>query len=475
SKQAIDSCYFGPFTSAKFARRQIKDLQKIFKLRNCADSTFSNRSRPCIEYQMKHCSAPCVSFISQSDYKQEIDRAKEYLTSEKKQLKRILNQQMKQHAKKLEFEEAHELKKRILALNALEEENNISSIPITLDILHISLRDFKTGIAVLSVREGKLQSTKTYFIDEDKRDDIEQLIQSIIFHYYQSVNQLPKTILILNKIKTSKLISRALSQKFSKKVRVILNIPRHANSFAALARLNSKQVIANYSTKPPIYQTHFEELLKTFKLTATDISIECLDISHHSGSYAKAGIAHLNVHGPQKNKYRTYKIPKTIAGNDVGSIKFAVEKRLQQKNKAPLVLLIDGGELQLQAALSAHNHSRTLILAIKKGSNRKSLTETIYSNEGQENININSKLFCLLTKARDEAHRFAIRANRSAKSKSIRGSKLDTINGIGPKRKMNLLKKFKSIDAIINASSKELKEISGITPKIIKAIKALKS
>ena len=158
----------------------------------------------------------------------------------------------------------------------------------------------------------------------------------------------------------------------------------------------------------------------------------------------------------------------------MGSIKFAVEKRLQAKNLPPTVLLIDGGELQLKAALSAKNNSRTFILAIKKGSKRKALTETIYSLKGHENIKINSKLFILFLKIRDEAHRFAIKSNRSAKSKSIRGSKLDTIEGIGPQRRMALLKKFKSIDAIINATSKELKDISGITPKIIKAIKALK-
>lgn len=474
SKHAIDACYFGPFTSAQFARNQIKDLQKIFKLRNCADSTFSNRSRPCIEYQMKRCSAPCVNFISQNNYLQEIDRAKEYLTSEKKQLKKVFYEQMRNHANKLEFEEAEKFKKKISVLNTLEDESRITSTSATLDILHFSLSDGKTGAAVLAVRGGKLQSTKTYFIDEDKKDDIEELIQGTIFHYYQSINQLPKKILILNKIQSSNLISKALTKKFSKDVKVILNIPRHVNSFVALAKLNSKQVITNYFTQSPIYQAHFDELRKAFKLNNAHLSLECLDVSHHNGSHAKAGIAHFNHHGPQKSKYRTYKIPKTYAGNDVGSIKFAVEKRLQAKNLPPSVLLIDGGELQLKAALSAKNHSKTTILAIKKGSKRKALTETVYSLNGLENIKINSKLFNLLLKTRDEAHRFAIKANRSSKSKSIKGSKLDTIVGIGPQRRMALLKKFKSINAIIDATHQELREISGITPKIINAIKALK-
>ena len=474
SKQAIDACYFGPFTSAKFARSQIKDLQKIFKIRNCADSTFSNRSRPCIEYQMKRCSAPCVSFISQSEYTQDIDRAKEYLTSEKKQLKKAFNQRMKQHANNLEFEEAEELKKRIVALNALEDESKIASITIALDILHICLEDQKTGIALLAVREGKLQSSKTYFIDEDKRDDIEQLIQGTIFHYYQFKNQLPSKILILNKIQTSNLISKALKQKFSKEVKIILNTPSNVKSFAALARLNSKQTINNYLSKSPAFETHFNELQKAFKISDRNITLECIDISHNSGSFAKAGIVHFNPHGSIKSKYRTYKIPKSFAGNDVGSIKFAVEKRLQVENAPPGVLLIDGGKLQLKAALSAKNHSRTILLAIKKGSKRKLLTETIYSQMGEESININSKLFKLLLKARDEAHRFAIKANRTSLNKSIRNSKLDTIHGLGSKRIKLLFLKFKNVKDILKSPVSELIKIKGINEKMALEIKKLK-
>ena len=441
SKHAVSGDYYGPFTSAKLVRDQLKELQKIFKIRNCADSTFANRSRPCIEYQMKRCSAPCANLISQSDYLQEVERAKKYLVSERKQIKKVFQQQMNKHSNKLEFEEADELKKRILAINALEDESNLASNQITLDILHFMLEHSKTGIAVLAVREGRLQSTKTYFIDEGIRDDIENLIQGTIFQYYQSVNQLPKKILILNKIQNPNLISKALSQKFLKEVKVILNTPRHAYSYAALAKLNSKQAITNYSTKDLFYKDHFNELRKAFKITISDLTLECLDISHHSGTNARAGIAHFNASGPNKSKYRTYKIPRDLAGNDVGAIKFAVEKRLHIKNTPPAVLLIDGGEMQLKAAISAKNHTRTTILAIKKGSKRKLLTETVYSQQGQEDIKIDSKLFRLLLKARDEAHRFSLKANHAAKLKSIRISKLDTIHGLGPKKITMLLNK----------------------------------
>jgi len=475
SKQAINACYFGPYTSAKLVREQIRSLQKIFKLRNCSDSTFSNRSRPCIEFQMKRCSAPCVNYISSSNYLQEIDRAKLYLTSEKKQLKKVFHRKMSFHADKLEFEEAAEFKKRIAILKHLEAESKISTIPITLDILHFSLDNKQIGVALLAIRDGKLQSTRTcYFKDIYQKDDIEELIQSIVIQHYRSINQLPKKILILNKILTSNLIEEALYKKFLRRVRIIFTASGHVKSFAEIAKLNSKQAIHNYSAKPPLYEEHFKELSRVFKISYSNISLECLDISHHSGSKPKAGLAHFNIYGPQKKYYRTYSIPNSFGGNDIASIKFAVEKRLQLKNAPPSILLIDGGILQLNAALLAKNNSRTIILSIKKGSKRKSLTETIYSKEGNEDININSRLFSLLIKARDEAHRFAIRANRIAKSKSIKSSKLDTILGIGPHRKMLLLKEFKSIDAIIDAPPGELIKFKGITDKVIESIKALK-
>ena len=188
----------------------------------------------------------------------------------------------------------------------------------------------------------------------------------------------------------------------------------------------------------------------------------------------KAAIVRFTEKGADKTHYRAYNIPKYLGGNDAGSIIYALNKRLQHKNKPPSVILIDGGTQQLNASKKANNHQKICFLAMKKGYKRKALSETIYSLDGQEEISIRSDLFALLTKARDEAHRFAIKANRSANLKSIRGSKLDTISGIGPLRRTMLLQKFKSIDAIINAPVDTLISIAGITPKIAKEIKSLK-
>ena len=198
SKQAIDENFYGPYTNARLVRDQIKELQKIFKLRNCSSSTFSNRSRPCIEYQMKRCSAPCVNLISKTDYAEDISSAQKYLTSEKKHIKKILKEKMRRHSELLEFEEADRYKKRLDSIISLEDETSINIHPLDIDIWHGSF-EHKTGLAKISVRDGKVRSTKTYLIDSDATSEIDSVFRRAIFHNYLHKSQIPNKILLLIK------------------------------------------------------------------------------------------------------------------------------------------------------------------------------------------------------------------------------------------------------------------------------------
>jgi excinuclease ABC subunit C len=474
SKQAVTEDYYGPYTSAKLVRDQLKELQKIFKLRNCADSTFANRSRPCIEYQMKRCSAPCVDFISKEDYLEDISAAKQYLTAEKKQLKKILTKKMELHSNKLEFEEAEHFRKRLHSILALEEEAAVSIKPITIDVWHASFTKDATGIAKLSIREGKIQATKTYFLKDNHSENIDIMFQRVLFHHYRFVHHLPPKLYIANALKETNLLEQGLQKKFVTSITLLSKAPAGGSSFIKLAKLNSSQTILNQKPKPAKFANAFRELQKLCKLNKTELILDCIDISHHAGENPKAAIVRFTENGADKRFYRAYSIPKNLGGNDTGSIIFSLNKRLKKKNLPPSVILIDGGTQQLNAARKARNLNQISLLAIKKGSKRKALTETIYSSMGQEEIPIRSELFILLTKARDEAHRFAIKANRHAKQKSIKESKLDTIVGIGPKRKMLLLKMFKSIDAIIKSPIEKLMKIPGITYDIARAVKSIK-
>ena len=458
SKQAIDENFFGPYTNARLVRDQIKELQKIFRLRNCSASTFNNRSRPCIEYQMKRCSAPCVNLISKSDYAEDISGAKRYLTSEKKQIKKILKEKMQRHSELLQFEEADRYKKRLDSITSLEGETSISIHPLDIDIWHGSFQQ-KTGLAKVSVRDGKVRSTKTYLIDSDESSAIDNVFRRAIFHNYLHKNQIPNKILIANRILERGLLQEALEKTFNKKINIFIRAPKGSKSFLDLAKLNSKQTLINSENQEPPMKPAFDELIQKFKLNIINPVLDCVDISHHSGSNPKAGIIRLNINGPDKKLYRAYNLPKKLGGNDPGSIAFAINKRLERKHEKPNILLVDGGKTQLNAITSKIKNTDILILAIEKGSQRKSLTENVYSINGQESIEVNSRLFNLLIRARDEAHRFAIKANRKAKRMNMKVSILDSIRGIGPKTKERLFNEFKSINAILNSDINYLQKI----------------
>ena len=474
SKQAIDENFFGPYTNARLVRDQIKELQKIFRLRNCSNSTFSNRSRPCIEYQMKRCSAPCVDFISKSDYAEDISSAKRYLTSEKKYIKKNLKEKMQRHSELLQFEEADRYKKRLDSITSLEGETSISIHPLDIDIWHGSFQQ-KTGLAKVSVRDGKVRSTKTYLIDSDESSAIDNVFRRAIFHNYLHKNQIPNKILIANRILERGLLQEALEKTFNKKINIFIRAPKGSKSFLDLAKLNSKQTLINSENQEPPMKPAFDELIQKFKLNIINPVLDCVDISHHSGSNPKAGIIRLNINGPDKKLYRAYNLPKKLGGNDPGSIAFAINKRLERKHEKPNILLVDGGKTQLNAITSKIKNTDILILAIEKGSQRKSLTENVYSINGQESIEVNSRLFNLLIRARDEAHRFAIKANRKAKRMNMKVSILDSIRGIGPKTKERLFNEFKSINAILNSDINYLQKIRGVDQRIANEIKKLKS
>ena len=469
SKQAIDENFYGPYTNARLVRDQIKELQKIFRLRNCSNSTFSNRSRPCIEYQMKRCSAPCVNLISKSEYAEDVSSAKRYLTTEKKHIKKILKEKMQRHSELLQFEEADRYKKRLHSIISLEDEASINVHPLDIDIWHGSF-EHKTGLAKISVRNGKVRSTKTYLINSDASSEVDNVFRRAIFHNYLHKNHIPSKILIANKISERKILQEALEKIFNMKINIFVKAPKGSKSFLDLAKLNSKQILINSEKKEPPMKLAFDELMEKFKLDIVNPSLDCIDISHHSGSNPKAGIIRININGLDKKLYRAYSLPKELGGNDPGSIAFAINKRLKKKNENPNILLVDGGKQQLKALIPKIENKDIYLLAIEKGSQRKALTENIYSINGQESIDVNSKLFNLLIRARDEAHRFAIKANRNAKRANMQVSILDSIRGIGPKTKERLFNEFKSINAILNASINHLQNVKGVNERIANEI-----
>jgi excinuclease ABC subunit C len=471
NKHPINEDYYGPFVSAKFARQQIKDLQKLFKLRNCSDSTFNNRSRPCIEYQMRRCSAPCVGYIGKNSYLEDVLNAQKFLTSERKQLKKIFKDQMKKYSDKLEFELAEEYKQKIKALELIEQETKISAKSIDLDIFSVAFKNKSTGLALLGVRGGKAQTTRTYFFKEDFKNNLDNLFQRVCFACYQNKSQIAHKLLINAQIRHLKVLEDALSKKFNKKIKILSSKNKHNSQFLRLANLNAEQAIINKLKTNEKYKDHFAEIRKLINTNQINPTLECIDISHHSGGFAKAAVVHFSEKNKEPKNYRTYNIPNELAGNDTGSIEYVVNKRLSKNKVHPSYILIDGGKNQLNAALKARPFNTvTTILSIAKGAKRRRLTETIFTENGQIEVSQTSEAITLLLLARDEAHRFAIKANRFSKQKSMKFSILDRINGIGPRRKEILYKKFKSLKNIMSSSLDEIAELPSFSRRIAKLI-----
>ena len=475
SKHAVSKNFFGPFISAQAVKSTIKDLQKIYQIRNCSDTTFSNRSRPCIEHQMQRCSAPCVDLISEISYQSDIISSQHYLTSTGKETKSLMTSQMLKLAEQQEFERANEIKKRIRSLNLLHQEQSFNSSLVSVDFFSCVSKLERTGASVLSVRDGRIRGTKTHYLKGNQLHDIDDLFQSLIFSYYQNSFSLPQKIILNAKPSNIGLIKQAVKLKFGKKISISSNISSDMRKVAKLGKLNANQVIENRVSQSDRYSLAMKDLFLNLGLMDKNFTIEGFDVSHHGGQNAVASAVRFSSNGPEKKHYRLFNIPNELSGNDTGSMKHVLERRINKASSNPLpdIILIDGGKLQLDTALktfSALTQKSPMILSIVKGSKRIRSTETILSKDGIVEMPSDSPGFVLLQQIRDESHRFAITSNRKKKNKSIKKSSLDSIRGLGPKKKKDLMKHFKSVKSIKSASVEDLCKVSGISIKLAQEI-----
>src|SRR6056300_776535 len=383
SKHAVSKNFFGPFISAQAVKATIKDLQKIYQIRNCSDTTFNNRSRPCIEHQMQRCSAPCVNFISEVSYQADIISSQHYLSSSGKKTKSLMTAKMHKLAEQQEFERAQEIKKRIRSLDLLQQEQSFNSSLVSVDFFACVSKLDRTGICILSVRDGKIRGTKTYYLKGNQLHDIDSLFQSLIFSYYQNSFSLPKKIIFNIKPSNLSIIKQAVKLKFGKQISISASINSNVRKVAKLGELNANQVIENRVNQADKYLLSINDLASHLALkNKKNLTIEGFDISHHSGKNAVASAVRFSSHGPEKKHYRLFNIPNEFSGNDVGSIRHVLERRIKKKSTNPLpdIVLIDGGKLQLKIALSTFSvlaKKLPMVLSIVKGSKRVRSTETI--------------------------------------------------------------------------------------------------
>ncbi len=478
TKKGVDKKYFGPFVSSEAVKKSIKEIQKIFRLRNCSDNTFANRTRPCIEFQMKRCSAPCVQKINKVDYFEDITSAKSFLSSSDTRTIERLTKDIEKAVSKLEFEKAAEIRDRLNRINIIKEEQSVVTMAGDIDIFSISSEMSYLGISIIVVRNGKIRGTKTHLIKQAHYNSLDEVYQSAIFNFYDSQIDIPNKILCAYELKNKKILEEMFITKHKIKVKLIHSPNRSIRPIFNLCKLNAMQVIKNHISKEDKYTFAFNEL-GNFIGQKNINKIEAYDVSHISGENGVASCVVFSKTGPNKKDFRLFNIPNELSGNDTGSLQHVLERRIKyflDSNIRPDLLLIDGGKSQLkfaQSVIKKSDYSNLKVLSIVKGVGRLRATETIISEDGIVEFEKKSKAFLLLQEIRDESHRFAIQSQRNKKRKSVRKSELDEINGIGGILKTRLLKRFKSVSKIKEASLQELMTVKGINEKIASEVKKI--
>ncbi len=475
TKKAVDEKYFGPFISSYAVKKSIKEIQKVFKLRNCSDNTFASRSRPCIEYQMRRCSAPCVGHITKNQYAEDLIEAKNYLTSSDSETIKRLEREIELFSYRLEFEKAATARDKLKRINIIHQEQSVTTKAKDIDIFSVAEDSGYLGICTVVVRKGKIRGTKTQLVKRGYYESINAVYESALINFYNINLDIPKKILTTENVSSSSIISKAIFKKNKISAKIISTPSRDIKPIFKLCKTNAKQVITNHLSKEEKYTFAMNELKKALGMKVLT-KIEAYDISHLYQEHAVASCVVFSNKGANKDKYRLFNIPKNLAGNDIGSLEHAVSRRLKyyaDESIKPDLLLIDGGKTQLKfvnSIIKNSKHPNVKVISIVKGANRVRATETILSDEGIIEINKYSKGYLLLQEIRDESHRFAITAQRKKKKQSIKKSFLDQISGIGPVTKKNLLKEFKNIKNIKAAKMSELMTIKGINEKIANEI-----
>ncbi len=475
-----DGRYLGPYPSSGAVRESLSLMQKIFRIRNCEDSVFAHRTRPCLQYQIQRCSAPCVGYISEADYRRDLEHAVMCLEGRSEQVTSELTEAMETASRDLAFEDAARLRDQVQHLRQLQQRQFVDTEGGDADIFAVAEREDSLCISVLAVRQGRLLGARHHKPGNSLGLAAGDLLAEFISQYYLGQGrEIPREVITSLPLADADILESALAARAERRVRLAYSVRGHRHQWLELARTNAEQQLAGQLASQAQLTHRFDALRDALALSQAPQRLECFDISHSHGEATVASCVVFDQNGPRKSDYRRFNIEGVAAGDDYAAMRQALSRRFRRlaegEGVTPDILLVDGGKGQLNQArdvLSELGLEHVLLLGVAKGTTRRAGLETLFVETVDRTLDLDgaSPALHLIQHVRDEAHRFAITGHRNRRDKTRRSSTLEDIEGIGPKRRRELLRFFGGLQGVKQASREELARVPGISATLADTI-----
>jgi len=470
--------YFGPYPDAGAVRESLHLLQRMFRVRQCQDSFFRNRSRPCLQYQIKRCNAPCVGLISPQDYAQDVHHTVLFLEGKSSALNDELVEKMEQAASSLDFEQAAVFRDQIASLRRVQERQYVSGESGDLDIVACVLSGGLACVQVFFVRKGVNLGNKIFFPKIPADSSHEDVLSAFIAQYYLA-HPVPEKILMNCEPEGEAVLAEVLSEKAGRKVVLAHRVRGEKARWLQLGVQNAEQALAARLSSQAGMSRRLQLLQQVLRLDELPSRIECFDISHTQGEGTVASCVVFDREGPRKSDYRRFGIRDIVPGDDYAAMQQALLRRYtrikKEDAKLPEVVLIDGGKGQLSSAQQVMEElqiDEMLLVGVSKGPERKPGMEILHIPSQQRHFGLepSSPALHLIQQIRDEAHRFAITGHRQRRARARAVSPLEAIPGVGPRRRQQLLKQFGGMQEVARAGVEDLCGVPGISRTLAQQI-----
>lgn len=474
--------YFGPYPNVSAARESLASLQKIFRVRPCEDSVFNNRTRPCLQYQIKRCTAPCVELISVEDYQTDMQHVRMLLAGQGDELMQELANSMDKAAESFAFEKAAQYRDQITALRNIQTQQIIEEGNGDIDILAVVMRSGVICVHVLFVRQGRILGSRSYYPSASLAENEKEVLSEFIGQFYltQQHRDFPREIIVSHMIEDEEVLQKALQQIAGRQIMIAQQVRSHRASWLRMALEAAEQNLISRLHTNDNSLARFTSLQEVLALDAMPERLECFDISHTSGELTVASCVVFDTGGPLKSDYRRFNIEGITPGDDYAAMEQALTRRYTRlqngEGKLPDILFIDGGKGQLAKAkqvLDDLGVQGVMLIGVAKGSTRKAGFETLIRESGEEFVlSGDSPALHLIQHIRDESHRFAVTGHKQRRDKKRTKSSLEDIPGIGAKRRRDLLRHFGGLTEIQKASVADLAKVTGISQHLAEEIYA---